>query len=62
MSNKKFSYATQTTTPCNTNAQRWYFINALQKYQTSKNPAIKLYYGQIANYYLNGQLKSVTNT
>lgn len=62
MSNKKISYATLTATPCNISPQKWYFINALQKYKTSKNQYVKLYYGQIANYYLNGQLKSVTNT
>ena len=61
MAHKKFSYATQTTTPCNQNAQRWNFINALNNYKKSKNPAIKAYNGAIANYYLNGNLHKIKN-
>ena len=57
--NKKFSYATQTSTACNNNAQRWYFVNSLNTDKTAKNSQTKLYYGTIANYYLNGNLPYV---
>lgn len=50
----KFSYVTQRNTPCNTNAQQWYFINALNKVKTVKDPIQKAYYQTIVNYYLNG--------
>jgi len=61
MSIKKFSYATQTTTPCNINAQRWYFVNAMKKAKTGSTPAIRAYYATIANYYLNGNINVLFN-
>jgi hypothetical protein len=53
---KKFSYATQTTTPCNNNAYRWYFVNAMNKSKNGATPGIRAYYRLIANYYLNGNI------
>jgi len=50
----KFTYATQTTTPCNINSYRWDFVNAMNKAKTGATPAIRAYYYGIANYYLNG--------
>lgn len=42
-------------TQCNVNTQLWYFVNAMQKSQTSKNPVVRTRQSIIANYYLNGQ-------
>ena len=58
MNNKKFSYCTQKNTQCNENAQLWYFVNAMQKAKTSKNPVVRIRQSIIANYYLNGKVKS----
>ena len=44
-------------TPCNTNAQLWYFVNAMNKVKTTKNPVEKQKYLIIVNYYLNNKLK-----
>ena len=61
MPNKKFSYATQKNTPCNQNAQRWYFVKALNSYQKTKNPLILSQDKIILNYYLNKNLKGIKN-
>ena len=55
----KFSYANQKNTPCNQNAQRWYFVNALNMYQKTKNPILLNKYSVISNYYLNKNLKEI---
>jgi len=51
---KKFSYATQKNTPCNQNAQLWYYVNAVNIYNRTKSPFIKAKQLAIINYYLNG--------
>jgi hypothetical protein len=45
--------------PCSENAQRWYFMNALNKYKNAKNIYEKNKQGKIVNYYLNGNLNNV---
>jgi hypothetical protein len=40
-------------TPCNQNAQRWYYINAVNKMNNSKSIIEKKYYKKIVDYYLN---------
>ena len=56
---EKFSYATQRNTSCNQNAQLWYYVNAYQKMNSSKDPIKKKYYASIVNYYLNGNLSKI---
>lgn len=55
----KFSYATQKNTPCNQNAQLWYYVNAVNTYKTTKDPIIKAQQLAIIKYYLNGNGKNV---
>jgi hypothetical protein len=55
----KFSYATQKATPCNVNAQKWYFLNSIQKAKTGATASIRLYNRGIANYYLNGHVNVI---
>jgi hypothetical protein len=55
----KISYETQRTTPCNINAQKWYFFNAMKKSKVGSTPAIRSYYKGIANYYLNGNINLI---
>ena len=55
--NKKFSYNTQRNTQCNVNTQLWYFVNAMHKSKTAKNPVIRKRQSIIANYYLNGKVR-----
>ena len=45
-------------TPCNKNAQLWYFVNAMNKVKTTKNPLEKQKYLAIVNYYLNNKLRN----
>jgi len=56
---KKFSYCTQKNTPCNINAQRWYLVNAMNKYRTANNPILKRKYFDIVNYYMSGRAPEV---
>ena len=51
---KKFSYATQRTTPCQINAQRWYMVRSINGVKKEKNPVLRAQYYSVANYYLNG--------
>lgn len=53
------NYQTQRNIPCYENAQKWYFINALEKMKSVKNLALKAHYKAIANYYLNGNVNNV---
>jgi hypothetical protein len=48
----KTNYLKQRNTPCNQNAQRWYFVNSINSVKKNKNTKSKQY--AIANYYLNG--------
>ncbi len=55
----KPNYQTERNIPCYENAQKWYFINALEKMKSVKNPVLKAHYRAIANYYLNGNVNNV---
>jgi len=55
----KPNYQTERNIPCYENAQKWYFINALEKMKSAKNPVVRAHYRAIANYYLNGNVNSV---
>ena len=35
--NKKFTYCYQKNTPCNQNAQLWYYVNAVNKFNSTKD-------------------------
>lgn len=48
----KINYLKQRNTPCNQNAQRWYFVNSMNSVKKNKNTKSKQY--ATANYYLNG--------
>jgi hypothetical protein len=52
---QKFSYCTQKNTPCNINAQRWYLVNAINKFKAATNIASKKKYYDIVNYYTSGR-------
>lgn len=51
----KFSYCTQKNTPCNVNAQRWYLVNAINKFKTATTQASKRKYFNTVNYYMSGR-------
>ena len=51
----KFSYCTQKNTTCNVNAQRWYLVNAINKFKTSTTQSSKRKYFNIVNYYMSGR-------
>ena len=57
----KFSYATQRNTPCQTNAQKWYFIKAIKEYKNASNQTTYIQSKSLVNYYLNGNLPNVIN-
>ncbi len=52
--NKKFTYCTQKNTPCNQNAQLWYYVNAVNKFKNAKNINEKNKQLKIIKYYTNG--------
>ena len=51
------NYCSKRNTQCNINAQLWYFVNAMNKSKTSKNPIITIRQSIIASYYLNSKIK-----
>ncbi len=52
---------TALNTPCNNNAQLWYYKKAVMKYKTTTNLREKLYYYSIIQYYLNGNGYAINN-
>jgi len=50
------NYCTQRNLPCYQNAQRWYYVNSLQK-SKSPNPLIRRRYLALARYYTNGKIR-----
>jgi hypothetical protein len=48
-------------TPCNENAQLWYFRNALQKIKNTKDPVKRQLLIKALNKYTNGNAKSFIN-
>ena len=48
-------------TPCNENAQLWYFRNALQKIKNTKDPVKRQLLIRALNKYTNGNAKSFIN-
>ena len=56
--NKKLNtnYCNKTNLPCYVNAQHWYFVNALNKIKTVKNPQRRAYYSRIISYYTSGRI------
>ena len=55
----KVNYANQKNTPCNENAQLWYYVNAVNKFRKAKNPIVKAQQLALIKYYLNGNGKNV---
>ena len=57
MQNKllKINYAKQRNLECYQNAQQWYYVNAINKVKTAKNPLIVKKYKIIVDYYSNGK-------
>lgn len=53
--NKKFNYCNQKNTPCNQNAQLWYYVNAVNKFNSTNNINEKIKQMKIIKYYLNGR-------
>ena len=53
--NKKFKYCNQKNTPCNQNAQLWYYVNAVNKFNNTQNINEKIKQMIIIKYYLNGR-------
>jgi hypothetical protein len=53
--NKKFNYCNQKNTPCNQNAQLWYYVNAVNKFNNTQNVNEKIKQMKIIKYYLNGR-------
>ena len=53
----KKNYCNQTNLPCYQNAQHWYYIRALKKYNAAKNTNQKRYYLSIIQYYTNNKVK-----
>ena len=58
--NKKINYCNQKNTPCNQNAQLWYYYNAVNKYNNTNNTKEKIKQMMIINYYFGG--KNAKNT
>jgi hypothetical protein len=53
------NYCNKTNLPCYRNAQHWYYINALNKVKSVKNPKLRAYYYSIVLYYTNNKYKSI---
>lgn len=59
MNNKtNTNFCNQTNLPCYINAQRWYFVNALNKINITKNKQKKKYYSNIISYYTSGRINN----